>query len=66
MFEANLTTQLTVTHLTEKWEKDWEVVRHDKQVDTGKSGAGFKVAKRLSQVIRLPTAVHKHLRTTRW
>lgn len=51
--------------LTEEWEKDWVVVWHDKQVDTGESGAGFKVAKWLSQVILLPTAADKHLRTTR-
>lgn len=55
----------TAICLTEEWEKHWVVVRHDKQVDTGKSGAGFKVTKWLSQVILLPTAVNEHLRTTR-
>lgn len=49
--------------LTEEWEKNWKVVRHDKEVDTSESGAGFKVAKWLSQVILLPTAANKHLRT---
>lgn len=51
--------------LTEEREQDWVVVRHDKQVDTGQSGAGFEVAKWLAQVILLRTAVNKHLRTTR-
>lgn len=64
-FEASLKQQFTATCLTEEWEKDRVVVRHDKQVDAGESGAGFKVAKRLPQVILLGTAANKHLRTTK-
>lgn len=51
--------------LTEEGEKHWVVVRHDEQVDTGKSGAGFKVTKRLPQVILFGTAANKHLKTRR-
>lgn len=57
--------RLTAVCLTEEWEKDRVVVRHDKQVDTGESGAGFEVAKRLPQVILFRAAANKHLRTTR-
>lgn len=49
--------------LTEEWEEDWKVVRHDKEVDTCESGAGFKVTERLAQVVLLPAAADKHLRT---
>lgn len=57
--------KFTTICLTEEWEKDWVVVRHNKQINTGESGAGFKVAKRMPQVILLPAAADKHLRTAR-
>lgn len=57
--------RITAICLTEEWEKDRVVVRHDKQVDTGESGAGFEVAKWLPQVILFCAAANKHLRTTR-
>lgn len=63
-FEATLKERFAAVCLTEEWEKHWVIVRHDKQVDTGESGAGFKVPKWLSQVILLGAAVNKHLRKT--
>lgn len=63
-FEANFKERFPAICLTEERKKHWEVVRHDKKVDTGEIGAGFKVAKWLSQVILLPAAVNKHLRAT--
>ena len=51
--------------LTEQGEQHGVVERHDEQVDTGESGAGFEVAERLSHLTGLPTAANKHLRRQR-
>lgn len=51
--------------LTEERKKDRIVVRHDKQINTGQGGAGLEVAKRFSQIVLLPAAANKNLRTRR-
>lgn len=48
--------------LTEEREQHRVVVRHDKEIDTRESGAGFQVTERLAQVVLLPAAANEHLR----
>lgn len=55
---------LVASRLTKKRKKDWVVVRHDKQVDTGERGAGLEVPEGLAHVLLLHAAAHKHLRST--